>query len=555
MAAIAIQNIGSLTPGVVTSNELQNVVAGIAPSNSKVTIQYLDNKNTYIPLGETTANSLGAFTYTLSTNNLSQIADSAVNVGAQITVNSIVATSTSSQGAASETSSPYSFLSLPHSKPLGNSGLSVQDMTLGHGDTATNSKLVVVDYTGFLQNGSVFDSSSPRNQPFAFQLGGGKVIAGWDQGVTGMQVGGERLLDIPASLGYGTQSVGSIPANSSLVFDVKLLNVFDPVTALVEWDQARGRPISVSDATALIFGGVLSSNNSVQSPLKQIFGNNIDLSSQNGSIMAFALDSGPSTIKAGQGGVSMLFGGGGPSVLNGAGNTPQFLFAGKGDASMIGSDSFDWIQGGAGNDAINAGGGNDFIVGSNGNDTIDGGAGFDVLKFTHAPDTVASIKNGAGYTLTLQFGDQQTVDMISNVERVKYPGSAIAFDIDGNAGQAYRVYQAAFDRKPDPSGLGFWIASMDKGATLKSVAEGFIGSAEFLSLYGNSPTSADFVNSLYKNVLHRGGEQAGVDFWNSLLNSGTSRADVLAGFSESPENKAGVIGSIQNGIHYTEYLT
>ena len=146
------------------------------------------------------------------------------------------------------------------------------------------------------------------------------------------------------------------------------------------------------------------------------------------------------------------------------------------------------------------------------------------------------------------------IDTLSNVERLKFSDTNLALDINGNAGAAYRIYQAAFDRKPDVGGLGFWISQIDKGASLQSVAQGFIGSAEFQKLYGSSPTNAAFVDGLYHNVLHRAGEQGGVDYWIGVLNSGTSRADVLAGFSESAENKAGVIGSIQNGIEYKEWL-
>lgn len=102
--------------------------------------------------------------------------------------------------------------------------LVAQDERVGTGAEAKAGDVITVNYTGRLQNGTVFDTSVGKD-PFVFQLGVGQVIAGWDQGVQGMKVGGKRLLIIPASLGYGAQAVGPIPANSALIFEVELLKV------------------------------------------------------------------------------------------------------------------------------------------------------------------------------------------------------------------------------------------------------------------------------------------------------------------------------------------
>jgi FKBP-type peptidyl-prolyl cis-trans isomerase len=104
--------------------------------------------------------------------------------------------------------------------------LKIVDKTVGTGPAAKAGDLVTVDYTGWLTDGTKFDSSLDSGKPFQFTLGNGEVIAGWDQGVAGMQVGGVRTLTIPPSLGYGANGAnGVIPPNATLVFEVKLLKI------------------------------------------------------------------------------------------------------------------------------------------------------------------------------------------------------------------------------------------------------------------------------------------------------------------------------------------
>ena len=106
------------------------------------------------------------------------------------------------------------------------SGLKYEDTTVGDGTTAESGHTVSVHYTGWLANGTKFDSSKDRNDPFGFRLGAGQVIRGWDEGVTGMAIGGVRKLTIPPNLGYGQQGAGGvIPPNATLVFEVELLAI------------------------------------------------------------------------------------------------------------------------------------------------------------------------------------------------------------------------------------------------------------------------------------------------------------------------------------------
>jgi FKBP-type peptidyl-prolyl cis-trans isomerase FkpA len=106
------------------------------------------------------------------------------------------------------------------------SGLLIEEIKIGDGETATSGQFVSVHYTGWLTNGTKFDSSKDRDEPFEFPLGQRNVIAGWDEGVQGMQVGGIRKLTIPPQLAYGARGAGGvIPPNATLVFEVELLEI------------------------------------------------------------------------------------------------------------------------------------------------------------------------------------------------------------------------------------------------------------------------------------------------------------------------------------------
>ena len=105
-----------------------------------------------------------------------------------------------------------------------NGELIIEDLKVGEGSEVVKYNIVTVNYTGWLTDGTKFDSSlNPGRSPFRFTVGGGQVIIGWDEGLMGMKVGGKRKLTIPPSMGYGNQDMGVIPPNSTLIFEIDLL--------------------------------------------------------------------------------------------------------------------------------------------------------------------------------------------------------------------------------------------------------------------------------------------------------------------------------------------
>ncbi|MRX11535.1 DUF4214 domain-containing protein [Pseudoduganella sp. FT25W] len=185
--------------------------------------------------------------------------------------------------------------------------------------------------------------------------------------------------------------------------------------------------------------------------------------------------------------------------------------------------------------------------------SIDGGAGLDKVAYasdTLAANTIARQGDG-GYKVSNASG----ADLLHGVERLQFSDASVALDtgVDGVAGQAYRVYQAAFNRAPDAAGLGYWISVMDHGGSLLDVSKSFVSSKEFQDLYGAQPSNADIVGRYYQNVLHRTPDQAGFDYWVDAMKHGGTAADVLASFSQSAENIAALVGVMQNGVAYTAF--
>lgn len=195
--------------------------------------------------------------------------------------------------------------------------------------------------------------------------------------------------------------------------------------------------------------------------------------------------------------------------------------------------------------------GNDRFTAGIGNETFDGGAGRDLVMLSGARANYTVKAANGGYTVTDNTGNGG-IDLLLNIEQLQFADANVSFEISGAAGQAYRLYQAAFNRVPDLPGLGFWIRSLELGYTLDSVSNQFIVSPEFAATFG-AVSNREFATLLYRQALHREPDQGGLDWWTARLDEGASRAGVLTGFSESAENQAQVIGAIQNGITFIPF--
>ncbi|WP_342117033.1 DUF4214 domain-containing protein [Pseudoduganella sp. OTU4001] len=217
----------------------------------------------------------------------------------------------------------------------------------------------------------------------------------------------------------------------------------------------------------------------------------------------------------------------------------------------LGGNAPDVLSGLSGNDTINGLGGDDRILGSAGNDKIDGGAGRDSLVFDALRAGYVPTQGGGSWVLSKQYGDGGS-DTLSNMERLLFQDGALA--LDTIAAQAYRLYQAAFGRQPDEGGLGFWLAQLDKGMSMATVAQYFLASDESVKLYGAKPSNQQLITTIYQNVLHREPDATGFAFWVKALDSGYGADQVLLGFSESAENVAQVAEAIAHGVPFQPYL-
>lgn len=236
------------------------------------------------------------------------------------------------------------------------------------------------------------------------------------------------------------------------------------------------------------------------------------------------------------------------------GESDDLLTGGMADNIIFGFDGADVIDGAGGNDVAVGGPGDDFLIGGAGDDVLVGGAGFDTLEGGTGLDSAVYWFNWADYSVG---GGGETWEVgfagggseaLTAVERVMFADGTLALDLDGAAGQAYRLYNAVLGREPDTAGLGFWTTQFDGGLALTNAAALFLESDEFAGTFGTDLDDATFVDTLYRNVLGRPGDPEGVAFWEEQLAAGLARDETLALFSESEENRAAVDAEIADGI-------
>lgn len=204
----------------------------------------------------------------------------------------------------------------------------------------------------------------------------------------------------------------------------------------------------------------------------------------------------------------------------------------------------------AGDDSLTGNSGANVFAADLGQDTIDGGGGIDHMVYAVASTAAVVTPTGNGVvTVSTASG----TDTLVNVERIDFTDESIAFDVNGPAGEAYRLYQAALNRAPDIGGLGYYIHKLENGWSEHDIATGFINSPEFISRFGSAQTLSDlqYVQLLYQNILHRAGEDAGVAYHVQELQT-MDRQQVLVNFAESPENRANLVGVMAQGMPYLE---
>ena len=226
---------------------------------------------------------------------------------------------------------------------------------------------------------------------------------------------------------------------------------------------------------------------------------------------------------------------------------------------MEGGDTNNVIVGSDAVDRLLGYGGDDYFLASAGDDTYNGGEGQDAVTFSQSKDNYSISKLGDDFIVTDTSGSEGA-NTLTDMERVGFSDGILALDVDAGetAGQAYRLYQAAFARTPDMPGVAYHMNDMEaNGLALWNIANNFLNSPEFKTQYGTNPSDDDYINALYQNVLGRSADPVTeVGWYKDQFDTGAmDRQAALIGFSESPENVTLVGSQIENGIWLPDACT
>lgn len=220
----------------------------------------------------------------------------------------------------------------------------------------------------------------------------------------------------------------------------------------------------------------------------------------------------------------------------------QTLASGSAQADVLaGTDGDDYLQGLGGADVFKA---------SAGFDTFDGGEGRDSAHYAGKREDYAVTREGGKIVVASKL-DPADIDHLHSVETIAFGDLRMDFDADGHAAQIFRLFQAAFDRAPKASGLGFWVKAAENGVSMHHIASQFVASEEFRTIHAKDPSNAAIVDSFYRNALDRAPDLPGFQSWTVLLDrKERDVADVLLGFSESLENRQNTADLIGQGMTY-----
>jgi hypothetical protein len=230
------------------------------------------------------------------------------------------------------------------------------------------------------------------------------------------------------------------------------------------------------------------------------------------------------------------------SVLNGN----DIIYSSQRNDYIRGYNGSDIIYGQGGNDTLNGDQGDDALIGSSGNDYISGGSGSDSALFNGPRNSYTLSFNGSNHAGWINGSDGY--DNLNSIEILSFDDGRLVYDELDEVSVAYRMYDSAFNRTPDPSGMNAWTTALQSGLSTTDMARGFVASPEFQASYGNL-SNVQFVEQLYQNVLNRHSDVGGLSHWSGLINNGQlDRGQALAGFSESMEHRAMLKPTVDAGI-------